>query len=92
MVGRRKGHQFQGKLIVRALWLGFKRLGAPRQWSPVCWMEEINLFLLRPPQQEDLPEDLPEGPQEDLPEEQEGNLLKWRQSVLPDTGHCQRQG
>lgn len=51
-------------------------------------MEEINLFLLRPPQQEDLPE----GPQEDLPEEQEGNLLKWRQSILLDTEHCRRPG
>jgi len=54
-------------------------------------MEEINLFLLRPPQQEGLPEEQ-EGPQEDLPEEQEGKLLKWRQSILLDTEHCRRPG
>ena len=85
MVGRRKGHQFQGKLIVRALWLGFKRLGAPRQWSPVCWMEEIDLFLLRPPQQEDLPEDLREGL---LEEQQVGQPEALQQPIRPDTGHC----
>ena len=33
-----------------------KENGAPSSWNPVCWMEEINLFLLRPPQQEGLPE------------------------------------
>ena len=33
-----------------------KENGVPSSWNPVCWMEEINLFLLRPPKQEGLPE------------------------------------
>ena len=48
-------------------------------------MEEIDLFLLRPPQQEDLPEDLREGL---LEEQQVGQPEALQQPIRPDTGHC----
>ena len=54
-------------------------------------MEEINLFLLRPPQQEEQQVGQQEEQQVGQPEEQQvGQPEALQQPMLLDTGHCQR--